>query len=268
MQKIGMDGELKQKILRYADTAYAAAYHTSLLETTRRIAELTALRTSKGSILSGGTVVETAKLHGEHINTVVQAKADALLDAYELYGAEIDDSILIETSEMRWRLIDAISANEKSAGLPPGMPVFNLLREQLVTNTGAITNTIECQIERRKLVPKLRQTGSVQNVYHLHGHNSRVNIQSTDNSTNKVNLTSNELFLQLREKLSNETDGEVKVEILERLDELEKAQNTPGFGLSYTKFMAVAADHWTLISPLISPFLPALTELLHKALGG
>src|SRR5260370_2166777 len=263
-----MDGELKQKILKYADPAYAAAYHTSLQETAQRIAATTNSLASRGAILSGRTILEIAKIQGEHINTCVQAKADALLDGYELNSAEIDGLILIEASELRWRMIKAISANNASAGLPPGIPAFEFFEPQLVTNTGAIINTITAQIEKRKLVPKLRPPGSVQNVYHLHGHNSRLNIQSTDNSTNIVNLTSNELFLQLREQLSEALDGNAKKEVLERLDELEKAQNTPRFGLSYTRFMAVAADHWTLIAPLISPYLPALSEMLNKALGG
>src|SRR5258707_346473 len=127
-----MDGELKQKILKYADPAYAAAYHTSLQETAQRIAATTNSLASRGAILSGRTILEIAKIQGDHINTCVQAKADALLDGYEL----------------------------------------------------------------------------------------------------------------------------------------NKAQNTPRFGLSYTRFMAVAADNWTLIAPLISPYLPALSEMLNKALGG
>lgn len=263
-----MDGELKQKILKYADPAYAAAYHNSLLQTEERIRATINSLANKGVILSGRAIVEIAKIQSDHINTCVHAKADALLDGYELNGSEIDDWILLEASELRWRMIDSISANEKWAGLPPGVPAFQFFKPELVKNTGAIINTITSQIEKRKLVPKLRPAGSVQHVYHLHGHNSRVNIQSTDNSTNVVNLTSNELFLQLRGQLSTALHGNVKKEVLERLDELEKAQNTPRFGLSYTRFMAVAADHWTLISPLITPYLPALSEMLHKALGG
>ena len=99
--------------------------------------------------------------------------------------------------------------------------------------------------------------------YHLHGNNARVNIQSNDHSTNIVNLATQELFLQLRQLISEKVAAESKDEILRRLDDLEKTQNTPGFALSYTKFMAIVADHWTLISP----FFPALMELAHKALS-
>lgn len=156
-----MDGELKEKIAKYADTAYAAAHHNSLLQTRQRITATTNQLAARGVILSGATIVEIAKIQGEHINTLVQAKADALLDAYELYGSEIDGSILIEANELRWRLIDAISANHASAGLPPGIPAFEMFKQQLVTNTGAIINTITCQIERRKLMPRVKKKESL-----------------------------------------------------------------------------------------------------------
>lgn len=152
-----MDPELKQKILKYADTAYAAAYHTSLLKAKQEIAAAISFLASRGVILSGDTILSVAKIQGEHINTVVQAKADALLDAYELYGVEIDNFILIEASQLRWTLIDVLSQNHQTASLPPGVPAFEMFKPQLVTNTGAITNLIECQIERRRLIPKLKK---------------------------------------------------------------------------------------------------------------
>jgi pyrimidine deaminase RibD-like protein len=152
-----MDPELKQKVLKYADTAYAAVYHTSLQRAAQEIAATTNNLASSGKILSGETIVKVAKIQGDHINTVVQAKADALLDAYELYCAEIDNSILIEANQLRWALIDAISQNYQTASLPPGVPAFEMFKPQLVTNTGAIINSIECQIERRKLIPKLKK---------------------------------------------------------------------------------------------------------------
>jgi pyrimidine deaminase RibD-like protein len=152
-----MDEALKQKIDNYADKAYAAAHHTSTQQTALKIAESKARLASRGVILSGATVHEIARHQGEHINTVVQAKAEGLLDAYELYGAEIDDSILATAPVLRAALLDSIGAYPAS-GLPPGVPAFEHFRPLLETNTGAILNTIACQIEQRKVIPKLRRT--------------------------------------------------------------------------------------------------------------
>ena len=152
-----MDDALKRKIADYADKACAAAHHTSTQQTALKIAETKARFASRGIILSGNTVHEVARLQGEHINTVVQTKADSLLDAYELYGAEIDDSILAAATELRATLLDSVGAYSAS-GLPPGVPAFEQFRPLLETNTGAILNTIACQIEQRKVIPKLKRT--------------------------------------------------------------------------------------------------------------
>lgn len=152
-----MDEELKQRIANYADRAYAAAYHNSLQQAALKITEAKARLASRGVILSGATVHEIAGLQGEHINTVVQARADALLDAYELYGAEIDHSILEEATTLRDTLLEAISTNP-SSGLPPGVPASEMFRPLLETNTGSIINMIACQIEQRKVIPKFKKT--------------------------------------------------------------------------------------------------------------
>lgn len=158
-----MDDELKQRIAGYADKAYAAAYLNSLQQTSLKIADAKARLASKGVILSGATVQEIANLQGEHINTVVQAKADALLDAYELYGAEIDASILEEATALRGNLVDAISAGPSSSGLPPGVPASQMFRPLLEMKAGAIINMIACQIEQRKVKPKFKREESQAN---------------------------------------------------------------------------------------------------------
>ena len=152
-----MDGELKQKIVKYADAAFAAAYHTSLLKSQREIQSTINQLASRGVILSGETIVRIARIQGDHVNTLVQAKVDALLDAYELYGAEIDGSIQIEASQLRWTFIERLSQNHQNAGLPPGVPAFEMFKAQLITNTSAIINSVECEIERRKLIPKFKK---------------------------------------------------------------------------------------------------------------
>ena len=150
-----MDDQLKRKITEYVSKAYAAKLHASTQLAAETIAATKAQLAAKGVILSGRTVHEIAKIQGENINTVVQARADALLDAYELYGAEIDDEILAEVTSLRSTLIGQIGL--KNSGLPPGVPASDHFMPLLDTNTGAIVNTIACQIEQRKVVPKIKR---------------------------------------------------------------------------------------------------------------
>jgi hypothetical protein len=51
-------------------------------------------------------------------------------------------------------------------------------------------------------------------------------------------------------------------DILEKLAVLEAAQGSPSFPHRYSEFISTAANHMTLLAP----FIPALTEILSKAL--
>jgi len=56
--------------------------------------------------------------------------------------------------------------------------------------------------------------------------------------------------------------GNERATILEKLTALEQTQGSSSYAQRYSEFIAAAANHMTLIAP----FIPALTELLHKVL--
>ena len=66
-----------------------------------------------------------------------------MLDAYELYGAEIDDEILKEVTGVRTGLLED---NRKDSGPPSGVPAANMFQSMLDANTAAIMKTIANQI--------------------------------------------------------------------------------------------------------------------------
>jgi hypothetical protein len=254
-----MDGELKQRILDYAQKAYFAAYQKSLRETEIELVNAKERFNLMGALLSSDMVREAARIEAEHIRRCVLAKTNALLDAYELNGVEIDGFIKIQANEVRWELVQAIGRDPNV--LNPRTPDRGNLAHFLATFTSGIVEEAECEIEQRKVVPKMRKPQPpIQNIYHLIGNNSRVNVHSTDQSVNIVNVTNQELFVEMRKAISDGVAREERGRILEKLDALEKAQNTPTFGQRYAHFVAVAADYMTLLGP----FMPALAELLAK----
>ena len=96
-------------------------------------------------------------------------------------------------------------------------------------------------------------------IYNLSGPNVRINIGSQDSSTNVVNVTPDNLFLEIRAAISTQIqDAEARQRLLERVTALEQSRNTNGFASRYADFMAAAANHVTVLAP----FLPALTQLL------
>jgi hypothetical protein len=100
-------------------------------------------------------------------------------------------------------------------------------------------------------------TKLTQNI-HVHGHNPRINVNSTDNSTNIASVSNESLFVQMNEKARAITDEAERKGILARLDELQEAQGSGGFLQAYNNFIASAANHMTLFAP----FLPVLAQML------
>ena len=70
-------------------------------------------------------------------------------------------------------------------------------------------------------------TKLAQNV-HFHGGNFRLNASSTDNSTNVVPVSNEQLFVHLQEKARSITDVAERNDIVKRLDKLQKAQGSGG----------------------------------------
>jgi hypothetical protein len=66
-----------------------------------------------------------------------------------------------------------------------------------------------------------------QNV-HFHGGNFRFNASSTDNSTNVVSVSNEQLFVHLQEKARSITDVAERNYIVTRLVKLQKAQGSGG----------------------------------------
>lgn len=93
---------------------------------------------------------------------------------------------------------------------------------------------------------------------HVSGPNARVNLNSTDHSTNTV-VSGNSVFNQLHSAVDT---GVADVSERERLktliDEMAAAKDQNSFNATYQAFIASAANHMTILAPM----LPALTQLI------
>ncbi|EQB11251.1 hypothetical protein [Sphingobium lactosutens] len=84
------------------------------------------------------------------------------------------------------------------------------------------------------------------------GENARVNIGSTDNSTNVVNNSG--VFADLINAIEGGVENvEQKAVLVEAVKDMEKAKGTGGFAASYAKFMGLAADHIGVVTPFLAP---------------
>ncbi len=123
--------------------------------------------------------------------------------------------------------------------------------------TGGIKPHYQSVVRKQTKIDPLAQPSQI--VYNLIGPNARVNIQSVDSSANLVGVEPTELFGRIREASGQSVqDGELLKKLQEKVTELEKVQGTIGFMARYQEFIALAANHITILAP----FIPALSQML------
>ncbi len=108
---------------------------------------------------------------------------------------------------------------------------------------------------RKETKQDIKETASP--TYNVTANNSRVNIHSNDYSIN-VQIDETNVFEKLKNTIEkNISNHDEKAKLLSKVDELKTSQNTQRFTERYKEFIALAANHMTIIKP----FIPLLTSL-------
>ena len=95
--------------------------------------------------------------------------------------------------------------------------------------------------------------------FNLAGPNTRVNIHSTDSSTNIVYEQPS--FAEIRKAIESEVaDNIERSAILAKLEDLESARDRESGSKKYQAFIAAAANHVTILAP----YLPLLGHWVHS----
>jgi hypothetical protein len=258
--------EAIQKAKQFAQNAYAAASQRILQERQDELAKMHREMAARGIGRSGMVVAETARISGEKIRALTEARLDTILEGYELYRVVIDDQMAADICNEVMRGMSQMVAAVKKNGLR-GVPTravgaYSQLAEHSV---GVSPAWVKTQIDRRRLMPKKPDVPSITTIYSVQGENARLNLNGTDNSVNVVTKSSStEFFTEVRGQIESEiADGDERRKILEALTALEESHGKPSFAQRYTDFIAVAANHMAILAP----FIPALTEMLHKAIS-
>lgn len=113
---------------------------------------------------------------------------------------------------------------------------------------------------QRKKNEQNKQVSSTPNIiYNLNGINSKVNHQSTDYSINSITTPESDVFNEIKKNLEGSSINATEMKVMaDLLEEMRAKQNTFEFNSVYTRFISTAADHISLISPL----LPALSRMI------
>ena len=74
--------------------------------------------------------------------------------------------------------------------------------------------------------------------------------------------TNTDLFSQLIDTLKFIEDSELRENLISSVEEMRSTQGTEKFKDEYKKFMSLLADHMQVLGPVVTPYLPALAEIL------
>jgi hypothetical protein len=255
------------KAREFADRAHAVEIQNISRQCQDKLAASRAQLAARGILMSGNTVVETAKINGERITLMLQSRLDLLLEGFELHHVALDDQL---TDRVVRELTALRSAWIKSAAeaFRRDLALSRLVSpasytQMLEQNVELYPNQIRTQMDRRRLMPK-KTEGTTTIIYHVSGHNNRWITNSQDHSVNVVTQSGDQIFASLRREIECKVPGgEEQRDILDRLEALEGAQNSPSFPHRYAEFIAAAANHMAIIGP----FIPALTELFQRMLS-
>lgn len=94
------------------------------------------------------------------------------------------------------------------------------------------------------------------------GNNSRVNLNSSDNSINTLNVNQTGVFTEICKVIEqSELKQSEKDTLLGCVKEMHEASGTKNFLTRYQKFIATAANHSSIFASL-APLLPTLSQML------
>ena len=247
----------------FADTSYADAVSRSTKDLQYQLALKRNEYAARGILRSGNMLHASAKLYGKHIDDLVLARIESLLEGYELHNVLLDESLAERTVNEVMRLKDALLLNAKETvtEVDRGGGLFTPVQfAEYVNNECKVSRSSVVTIaERQRLRPN--KPGATSTIYQVSGY-ARVNVNSTDNSVNVITLSQDQIFAKLRHEITTHVQaGPEQEEILQRLSALEAAQNSHSFAERYVDLISVAANHMTLLAP----FLPALADMVRNA---
>ena len=144
--------------------------------------------------------------------------------------------------------------------LPNGVTErFTIINAQYYTGyAGAIPDFYEITYEREGARPHQSRVQPI-TVQISDSPQSHVNIDSEDHSINISYGNAGSLFDEIRDLLREAVEDSTELEsLLEKVDAMEGSQEAGGFTQAYVSFMSAAANHMTVLAPV----LPTLAGLL------
>jgi len=111
----------------------------------------------------------------------------------------------------------------------------------------------QCKVSREGKTSKAMSSSAI---YNISGHNTKVNINSHDESITHIGVDSKDVFEKLCEVINDQLNSDAQ--LIQAIQDMKKEKDNSGFLQKYTHFISLAKDHISLIAP----FIPALTQMI------
>lgn len=177
--------EAIKKAKQFAQTAFAAESNDIIAEHQEKLRSVLMQASARGTVGSGQLVTETAKVHGEQIKALTQARLNAVLEGYERHGIPIDektaDTLASEVTELMEKTLAKLT-NVAPRGTPKHLESQypEIVRQHLRISAA----WIRTYIDRRRLPTKHeRNDQSVQFTIH---HAANVNLGTQLGTINAI----------------------------------------------------------------------------------
>lgn len=205
-------------------------------------------------------------LSQDHVGEMARGYLSAAIETCTLYAIRLDERLCqcIKTSIKDFLIAQRKNALHNAAAGVPGAPKIPLSVRQQLSGDHNLPRLSEILIdlERARVSSAntpIQKESPMNQTFHVTGTNARVNIQSTDNSTNIVHEGTD--FAEIRQVIEQGiADGIERTTLLANLKELEAATDRDSGSTKYQAFIASAANHMTLLGP----YLPALGHWVHS----
>ena len=143
--------------------------------------------------------------------------------------------------------------------LPSGqLEVFVITGLHLWQGRGSMRSYYEIKYEREG-AQRPHQQREMLNLHISNSPQAHINLHSSDQSVNVSKHQPDALFKEIRKCLAESLVDSPDLEnLLDRVSDMERRLESGDLKTAYKKFVAVAANHMTILAP----FLPRLTQLL------
>ena len=143
------------KARQFADTAYGVEADRISRDFDAKLRDRQAELTAHGLVRSSVMTSETARINGERITALLQAKLNSLLEGYSLHGIPLDEQLAARTLTEMMQVRNTMLARATHADVKLGGGLSYI--PALEQNVGMYEDEVKTQLERRRLMKRATQ---------------------------------------------------------------------------------------------------------------